>query len=362
MSRFERPNIQAMQGYSFGEQPDDSRTIKLNTNENPYPPSPAVQQALQGVDISRLRIYPQATADPLRNLLAELHGLTPDHIVVTNGGDEALRLALTTFVAPGQVFGMAEPSYSLYPVLAEIQDASICRVALKENWNYPDTFCQQLNNAGAQLTCVVNPHAPSGTLLPASALADMAAQLNGLLLIDEAYADFVDPELEYDCSSLLQAHDNVLILRTFSKGYSLAGLRLGYLLGHPDLILPILNKTRDSYNVDLISQTLGQAAVNDLAYAQNTWAQVREHRQLLQNNLAQLGLPSPDTQSNFILATVPPALPVTAEEIYLQLKANGILVRYFSMPGLQDKLRITVGKPEENQALLENLAAILNRD
>ena len=181
-----RPNIDAMSGYVWGEQPEDARTIKLNTNENPYPPSPQVDAALQSLSGTSLRRYPQPTALPLRQALAAQHQLTPDHFVMTNGGDEALRLALTTFVEPGAGFGMAEPSYSLYEVLAGIHDAQVFKVPLEESWLPPPDFASRLNDAGVQLTCVVNPHAPSGTLQSASELSELAAALDGVLLIDEA--------------------------------------------------------------------------------------------------------------------------------------------------------------------------------
>lgn len=359
MSRHERPNIARMQGYTWGEQPEDIQTIKLNTNENPYPPSPEVQRALADIDVSRLRTYPQPTADLLRQAIAQSHGLDRDNVVVTHAGDEALRLAITTFVEPGRSFGMANPSYSLYPVLAAIHDAHVVSIDLQADWSWPGDFATQLNNAGAQLTCVVNPHAPSGILCGLDKLSELAKDLDGVLLIDEAYADFIDPELNHNSAELLSKHDNVLILRTFSKGYSLAGLRLGYLLGDPQLIDPIISKTRDSYNIDHISQMLGLAAIKDQAYAQHTWHQVRLARDTLQQNLAQLGLPSPPSQTNFLLVEVPPTLPKNANALYLLLKEAGILVRHFNTPELDYRLRITVGTPEQNQHLLETLTRIL---
>ena len=359
MSRFERPNIQAMQGYTSGEQPNDGKTIKLNTNENPYPPSPTVQAALAAIDVASLRTYPQPTADPLRDTIARLHNLERQNVVITNGGDEALRLALTTFVEPGAVFGMAEPSYSLYPVLANIQDAKILKIDLTDDWQVPDTFCEDLNAANVALTCVVNPHAPSGTLLGVEQLEQLASGLNGVLLIDEAYADFVDPTIAYNAANLVQRYDNVLILRTFSKGYGLAGLRLGYLLGAASLIEPIIGKTRDSYNIDHLSQTLGLAAILDQPYAQQTWQQVRDEREQLVLNLGQLGLPCTPSQSNFLLAQVPTNSKIGAEQIYQALKQRGILVRYFAAPRLHDKLRITVGTQAQNQQLLVALGEIL---
>ncbi|NKC01038.1 MAG: histidinol-phosphate transaminase [Pseudomonadales bacterium] len=357
MPSYQRPNIQAMAGYTWGEQPDDRRTIKLNTNENPYPPSPAVDEAIAAITGTDLRRYPQPTADPLRVEIAKTHGIEQNQIVITNGGDEALRLAITTFVEPTATIAVTEPSYSLYPVLADIHGSQMLRIKLGESWEFPENFAQRANEAGAQLTCIVNPHAPSGTLVDTETLSTLADALDGVLLVDEAYVDFVDPELDYDCTSLINKHDNVLVLRSFSKGYGLAGMRLGYLFGTETLIDPIITKTRDSYNIDHISQAVGLAAFTDQAYAQNTWTAVREQRNLVRNALLQLGLESPPSQTNFILATVTIESPANAEALYEALKNAGILVRYF--PTMKDKLRITIGTPQENEQLIATLTKLL---
>ncbi len=357
MSQYQRPNIQRMAGYQWGEQPVDETCIKLNTNENPYPPSPAVAQALSAFASASLRTYPQPTADVLRTQIAKLHGLSREHVVVTHAGDEALRLAITTFVEPGGTFASADPSYSLYPILAQIQDAQICGIELADDWSIPEDFALQARAAGAQLTCVVNPHAPSGHFSKTQRLREIADEISGVLLIDEAYADFVDPAKRYQSETLVSQCNNVLVLRTFSKGYSLAGLRLGYLLGDPELITPVLEKTRDSYNVDAISQSLGLAALLDQSYAQNTWQKVREQRQLLAHSLERMGWTSLPSEANFLLAT-PPATGISAAEIYRQLKAANILVRYFDHQRLRDKLRISVGTADQNQTLLAQIQRI----
>lgn len=358
---YERDNIRQMTAYQWGEQPESADILKLNTNENPYPPSPAVQQALDTFTVDQLRRYPQPTADGLRTRLCELHDVAMENIVITHGGDEGLRLALTTFVEPGSAFGMLEPSYSLYPVLADIQNAVIVRGRLDDDWEMPRDFAHQMNEAGANLCCIVNPHAPSGTLLDADRIGRLASDLNGVLLVDEAYVDFVDPALRHDLVRLIDAFDNLLLLRTFSKGYSLAGLRLGYLLGSPTVIEPILSKTRDSYNVDAISQRLGEAAVGDQAYAEETWRRVRSARRQLRDKLLDLGFGVGISQTNFLLAEVPLDAAGSAEEIYQALKAEGILVRYFSSPALEDKLRISVGSERENERLTNALARLLGK-
>ena len=230
-------------------------------------------------------------------------------MVVTHAGDEALRLAVTTFVAPGGVVASTEPTYSLYPVLAQIQDARMFTLDLDDDWSLPNDFASKVNTAGAKLTCVVNPHAPSGYLNNIPTLQRLAEQLEGVLLVDEAYADFVDVDETSSMAALVTEHENLLVLRTFSKGYSLAGLRLGYLLGDPSLIRPVLEKTRDSYNVDAISQAIGLAAIEDQTYAQKTWACVRRDRKILAAGLTALGFSVAASQTNFVLAQTPKMYP-----------------------------------------------------
>lgn len=356
---YEREDIRKMNGYTSGEQPDDARTIKLNTNENPYPPSPRVAEAVRAIDTDTLRRYPPPTADTLRDRIAAHHAVQREQVVVTNGGDEALRLAITTFVNRGEAFGMATPSYSLYSVLAEVQGAQVVSIPMADDWLLPHDFAQRLNDRSARLTCIVNPHAPSGMLLDTEAIGRLANDIDGVLLVDEAYADFVDPAKRYDAVKLIDAFDNILFLRSFSKGYSLAGLRLGYLVGSVGLIDPILNKTRDSYNLNLIAQAAGLASFDDRSYAESTWAKVRQSRLVLHQELADLGFGIIPSETNFLLADVPASIRLSAADIYAQLKRADILVRYFDTPGMEHRLRITVGTPEENAALLSALTKLL---
>ncbi len=357
---YERKNIAATSGYVPGEQPDAPGVVKLNTNENPYPPTDEVMNALRAIDSEALRKYPNPTAEPFRKTAAQLHGLDPSNVIATNGGDELLRLAITTFVEPGAAIGTAEPSYSLYPVLAEVHDSPIHRVPLNDDWSLPDDFATRMNDAGAQLTFVVNPHAPSGSLRNVDVLAAIAGQLDGVLLIDEAYVDFVDPARQYDATTLVRERDNVLILRTLSKGYSLAGLRFGYGLGAASLIGPMLTKTRDSYNTDVVAQTLATAALSSRSEAAKTWTAVRNERDRLSTALREMGMNVPDSQSNFVLAAAPETLAGGARAIYESLKTQNIFVRYFDRDRLRDRLRITIGTPEQNNALLDALRELTN--
>jgi histidinol-phosphate aminotransferase len=350
---YERPNIAAMTGYVPGEQPASTDVVKLNTNENPYPPCDAVTDALRGVTPEQLRRYPNPTARGFREAAAQVHDLSPDHIIATNGGDELLRLVITTFVEPKGVIGYAEPSYSLYPVLAAVQDAKVYRVPLDESWCPPTDFTQQLRQVEAQLTFIVNPHAPSGRLMPVDALRKIAADVPGVLVIDEAYVDFVDPALDHDAVSLVRdGVDNVILLRSLSKGYSLAGLRFGYGIASPALIAPMQTKTKDSYNTDAVSQALATASMLNRDRASESWAKVRAERGRVTESLEQLGMAVEPSQSNFVLATPGNG---NAKQIYESLKAGNIFVRYFDQPRLDDKLRITIGTPAESDALLAAL-------
>lgn len=350
---FQRTNIATMAGYVPGEQVNSADVIKLNTNENPYPPSPAVAAALNGIDSAFLRRYPSPTAESFRKAAARCHGIGVDNIVPTNGGDELLRLVLTTFAAPGETVAVTRPTYSLYRVLAEIQANPLHEIALEDTWDLPENFVQQLSDAEAKMCILVNPHAPTGKLLPVATLTEIAANFDGLLLVDEAYVDFVDPVREHDAVHLAVERDNVLLLRTLSKGYSLAGLRFGYGIGSAELIHPILYKTRDSYNTDYIAQQLAAAAIQSRDYAENTWEKVRQAREALANALTQLGFCVTPSQANFLLATLPAGQ--SAEQLYQQLKSENILVRFFNQERLQDKLRISVGTPAENAILLAAL-------
>jgi len=355
---FERDNIARMSGYSYGEQPDRATMVKLNTNENPYPPSPMVTEALQNFDAARLRTYPNALAESFCTAAAKLNGVAPDNIMATNGGDEALRLAITTFVDPGATFGSLVPSYSLYPVLASVQDAKQLEIPLASNFAWPQDLAGQLNDADTKLTCIVNPHAPSGSLTDAAAIIDLAKSLNGVLLVDEAYINFVDPKLGHNLAPHVLDTDNLLILRSMSKGYSLAGLRFGYLLGHKSLMAPMREKTRDSYNVDGLAQVLAEAAINDTDYSSNNWATISRSRDSLRMRLEALGFKVPESQANFLLAKSSQQHKAQAKTLFDALHKRDIFVRYFS--ALPDCLRITVGTEEENGKLLAALRELLD--
>tara|TARA_B110000971_G_scaffold164819_1_gene168720 strand:+ start:635 stop:1705 length:1071 start_codon:yes stop_codon:yes gene_type:complete len=354
---FERPNIEEMEGYMPGEQPSGSDVVKLNTNENPYPPGPKVAKCLTHIAVDSLRRYPPPLANDFRLAAATLHQVAPENIIPTNGGDEFLRLVMTTFVGAGEIIAVTKPSYSLYPVLAGIQDSELVEIPLEDDWSMPKTFAAKLNQLNAKLAIIVNPHAPTGSLLDSSYLAKIAHDFNGVLLIDEAYVDFIDPELNYDSIPLINQFPNILFLRTMSKGYSLAGLRFGYGIGPSQLISPMMYKTRDSYNTDFIAQKLATAAILDTAYAQDTWQKVRASRQQLAKDLAHLGISSLPSQANFLLCEIPQI--TGAQALYQSLKMQSILVRYFDQDRLRNKLRISIGNGPENQRLISAISQLL---
>lgn len=356
--QYERDTIQRMAGYAPGEQPSETTVIKLNTNENPWPPSPAAMAVLQAFSAEDLRRYPSPTAAAFLAQASQLHEVPVDCLVATNGGDELLRLAITTFVAPGQPIGVAEPSYSLYPVLAAIHESPIKAVELDPDYALPSDFAQQMNAAGVPLTFLVNPHAPSGRLLDAKQIDALAGELDGVLLVDEAYVDFAPDD--HNVVPLIQRHDNLMILRTLSKGYSLAGLRLGYGIGSPGLIRPIAEKTRDSYSVDALADAIGAAALADQTSARASWQAVRDERSRMSDALADRGFTVIPSHSNFCLARMPATANISAEQVYQRLKARNILVRHFATERLQDCLRISIGTPEQNDTLLAALDGIVH--
>ena len=345
---FVRANVRTMQGYTPGEQPAaGERVVKLNTNENPFPPSPKVMQALAQVEPEMLRRYPNPTADAFRAAAAKLYDVPRDMIIAGNGSDDILTIATRTFVPPGGGLASPEPSYSLYGALAQIEDAKFAGVPWGRDWTLP---VDALLATKADAIYLVNPNAPSGTFVPPAHVADLAARFPGLLLIDEAYAEFADE----NCLHLVRDHPNVVVARTLSKAYSLAGLRFGYAVAHEEVIAEMM-KVKDSYNTDALSIVAATAALEDQEHARQTWKHVLAERQRLTDELTKLGWDVLPSQANFILAAAPDG---RGKAAYLGLKQQGILVRYFDRPGLTDKIRITVGQSHENNALLGGIRAL----
>jgi len=345
---FVRPSVRDMDGYTPGEQPGlGERVVKLNTNENPFPPSDAVIRSIQQVEPEMLRRYPNPTADVFRNAAAKVLGITADMLLAGNGSDDILTIATRTFLSPGDTLAYPDPTYSLYSVLAKLQDAKFAEVPWDRDYSLP---IEGLLAAKAQAIYIANPNAPTGTFVSPLKIAELAREFKGLVLVDEAYVDFADD----NCLALIKQHANLVISRTFSKAYSLAGLRFGYAIAQPQVINEMM-KVKDSYNVDAIAMCAAAAAIQDQEYAREKWEQIKNERERMTSELTQLGWDVLPSRANFILATAPDG---RGREAYLGLKAQGILVRYFDRPGLDDKIRITIGQSQENNALLGGLRRI----
>lgn len=343
--QFVRACVREMHGYEPGEQPAaGERVVKLNTNENPYPPSERVMQAITALSAETLRRYPNPTADAFRDAAAKLHGVTREHIIAGNGSDDLLTIATRCFVPPGGTLAFPDPTYSLYPVLARLQDAKALPLPWERDWNLP---IDALAGSGAHAIYLANPNAPSGTFVSPLKVAELARNFPGLLLVDEAYADFADD----NCVALVQQFPNLVITRTLSKAYSLAGLRFGYAIAQPTVIAQMM-KVKDSYNCDALSIIAATAAIEDQAYARSTWENIKSERTRVSAELTQLGWTVLPSHANFILAAVPSG---RGKDMYQGLKQQGILVRHFDLPGLQDKVRITIGQSHENNALLAGI-------
>ncbi len=345
-----RKNVTEANGYVPGFQPKAVDVVKLNTNENPYAPSPQVMQALAELEPEQLRRYPDPLGQRFREAAAELHGVGPDWIMCCNGGDDLLSIAVRAICDALRPLAYPVPTYTLYPVLARLHECPAIEIPFDPEFNLPAKLAQ----IGAALTIVCNPNAPSTTLVPSEELASLAYELKGILLIDEAYVDFAD----WHCIPLVRDHDNVIILRSLSKGYSLAGLRFGYAIAQPPLIRELL-KVKDSYNVDAVAIALATAAIRDQDTFKDHVARIKRDRTDLTLQLKALGFEVRDSQTNFLLAACPGG---RAAQIHEQLAQRNIYIRYFNRPGLTDKCRITVGTPEQNKRLIEALKEILNKD
>lgn len=345
-----RPNIDTMAGYKPGEQPKPgSNVLKLNTNENPYPPSPAAMDVLRNFHGEWLRRYPNPFANDFRQAVSDVLDVPMDWVIVGNGSDEILNVVLRSCAEGDRrrvVYPM--PTYVLYKTLADIQPADVVEVAYGENNQLP---IDELVAADGAVTFIASPNSPSGHLVANDDLRQLASQLSGVLLIDEAYVDFADSS----ALALVKEFDNVIISRTLSKGYSLAGLRLGFGIANPALLSGFF-KVKDSYNIDAIACAVGTAAMRDQGYKNACAEKVKASRTRLTHDLKQLGFEVPSSQTNFLWVTPPQG---NAEEIYLALKERGILVRYFNHSGLSQKLRITVGTDEQNQSLIEALVHLI---
>ncbi|HZL12906.1 MAG TPA: histidinol-phosphate transaminase [Verrucomicrobiae bacterium] len=359
-----RPLVRDLQAYVPGEQPKIKGLVKLNTNENPFPPSPKVLRALKNSVDARLRLYPNPTAEKLREKLAKLHKCKSENIIIGNGSDELLALAVRGFVEPGpkskiqspkSLVQFFTPSYSLYPVLADIHGAMKNPVPLKPDFGLPDV--EELRrgkiwNFNAALTFVTTPNAPSGRGYKTLELEKICRAQKGVVVLDEAYVDFANE----NALKLALKFPHVLVARTFSKAYSLCFQRVGYFVGDSELICA-LDKIRDSYNVNGLGQIAAEATLDDLKYYRANFKKIIAARDWLLRRLEKFGFQVLPSRTNFILVKPPK---FSAQSWLQKLRAQKILVRWFGALEVKDYLRITIGTQSEAEFLIRAVQKIIS--
>jgi histidinol-phosphate aminotransferase len=353
--------VHTLTPYVPGEQPRDRRFIKLNTNENPYPPSPDVLAALQQYPFERLKLYPDPTGQALRQTIADYYGLEPNQVFAGNGSDEVLAFAFQAFFNAWEGSGENKPTtaecivfpditYSFYPVYARLYQVPYRLVALAEDFSLP----VEAISAPSAGVVLANPNAPTGRAIPLAEISQIAAaDPHRLVLIDEAYVDFgADSAI-----SLLGQFDNILVVQTCSKSRSLAGLRVGFAIGSPHLI-EALQRVRDSFNsytLDSLAQTCAIASFKDGAWFENNRARLIATREKTAQSLRELGFNVLPSQANFLFVTHPDYAGI---DLYQALRQAGILVRHFNLPRIEQYLRISIGTPEEMAELVRALNEI----
>jgi histidinol-phosphate aminotransferase len=346
---FFRPEIEAMAGYVPGEQPQEDGFIKLNTNENPYPPSPAVAGAIQET-IGRLKKYPDPMAEMFRHRAGEVLGVDSQWILCGNGSDDILTILTRALVGQGQLLRLPYPSYVLYKTLADLQGGRYEEVHFQADWSLPERFASAEGNP--RLVFLANPNSPSGTMIAPERVLEIAQKLPCPLLVDEAYVDFA----ETNCLDLVAKCEKIMVSRSLSKSYALAGLRFGYLVAQPHLIEQFV-KLKDSYNCDALSIAAATAAIGDRAWLSDNRAKIVATRRRLIGKMRALGFITVDSQANFTWNTLPGR---SVRSFYEELKRRRILVRYMDYPGWGDGLRISVGTDAEIDALLDQLKTIIS--
>ncbi len=358
MSLF-RPEIDRISGYTPGEQPQDSGWVKLNTNENPYPPSPRVVEAVTAAAQGKLNLYPDPLGTGFRKAAAAVLDLDPDWILPGNGSDEVLTILTRSFAGPTDQIAYPYPSYILYETLADLQGVRHTRLLLEPDWSWNfDRVGRTVHES--KLIFVPNPNSPSGNRWTFDDLLALVPS-RGMLVLDEAYGDFADHPHKGELLNST-AGRQIVVTRTFSKSYSLAGVRFGFAIAHPDTIAG-MRKVKDSYNCDSLSLAAATAAITDQDWMRQNTACIRATRQRLADELKRLGFSVVDSQTNFVWATHPSG---QHKAQYEALKSRKILVRYMMFPDVEwandrrlDGLRITIGTDPEIDTLLAALREIV---
>ncbi len=338
-----RRHVELMEGYVPGEQPSAPGIIKLNTNENPYPPSPAVERVLQNFEYGDLQRYPDPSCIQLRKTLSELLGVQPEQLLMGNGSDEILTLLIRALVENDQGIGYFQPSYSLYPVLAHIQNCHVETVPLIDgmHWTMP-----KLSSRTA-VFFMTHPNAPTGMQYSKADIESFCDTFNGIVVVDEAYVDFA----AWNCLDLIETRENVIIVRTLSKSYSLAGIRLGYAVG-PSPLIKALYKIKDSYNVNMLTQLTGIAALSDQVHMKQNCTRIIATRERVKRALEDRGFAVAPSATNFLWVQ---HTSFRARDLFIFLKEAGIYIRHFDTPGLEQHLRITMGTDRQMDTFLQQL-------
>ena len=333
--------------YVAGEQPKLANLVKLNTNENPYPPSPRVREVLEGFDPALLRLYPEPESDALRAAIGQANGLPADWVFAGNGSDEVLALCFQCFFDGDLVF--PDITYSFYPVWAQLYGITCRQIALNQDFTLPtQQFVGQTN------VVFPNPNAPTSMAISLDEVEQIVRTASGVVVVDEAYIAYGGQT----ALPLLQKYDNLVIVRTFSKSHSLAGLRVGYALAHPDLIaaLRCVKDSFNSYPLDKLAQAAAAAAIADSAYTEGVLQKIVATRQRTAAALQELGFAVLPSSANFLFCA---HRQVSAASLMAQLREDGIIVRHFSKPRIENWLRITIGTDAEMERLLARLKEIL---
>lgn len=341
-----RPRIKSISGYTPGYQPTEPGWVKLNTNENPFPPSPRVLSALKDELTSSLRLYPDPLAGSFLQAVSEVYDIPTEWLIAGNGSDELLNIVIRTFLEPGDRVVSPYPTYSLYDTLCSIQGAELLFEDFPEDYSLPEL------SSPAKLIFICNPNSPSGTSIPRSEIKALAESRSSIIVIDEAYALFADE----NCLTLVYDYPNVIVLRSLSKSHSLAGLRIGFGVANPKIIAQLI-KVKDSYNLNRLSIVAGAEAIRDTDYTNSVINKVKQERAFLTAELRKLGFSLYPSQANFLFAR-PPSKP--ASVVFEKLKERRVIVRYFPGRLTTDYLRITVGDTKANTALIDALEEIIN--
>jgi len=351
MSFFSTDILKNTDAYVPGEQPQDKSYIKLNTNEFPFEPGEKVKAVLNEKNASMLRLYSDPSCRVLKQAIASRYGFEKENVFCGNGSDEVLALSFLAFCRKEDTVVFPDISYGFYPVFASFFDLKYKEIPLKDDFSIDIT--DYFSDCGT--VYIANPNAPTGkTLLPSEIEKILVKNKNHVVVIDEAYCDFSD----CTCMGLIEKYENLLVVRTFSKSYALAGARIGFALGNKELISD-LEKAKFSfnpYNLNRLSIEMGAAAISDKEYFEKTVSIIKENRQKLTDGLRRLGFSVLDSGANFVFAKKDGE---DGEQLYLKLKENGILVRHFSKERIKDYLRITVGTEEQNTALINALGRII---